>query len=80
MLTSVTYSSIEMSFNRYLGRPQDTEDKKLTSPKYRYDPDIIGLHQQHPPDPAITTGTGGGPRDDTLITALAVYKIENQRF
>jgi hypothetical protein len=64
-----------MSFNRYLGRPQDTEDKKLTSPKHRYDPDIIGIRQQHPPDPAITAGTNGGPRDDALITALAVYQL-----
>jgi hypothetical protein len=65
---------------RYLGRPQDTEDKNMTSPKHRYDPDIIGIRQQRPPDPAITTGTNGGPRNDTLITALAVYRLQNQRF
>jgi hypothetical protein len=52
----------------------DTKDKKLTSPKHRYDPDIIGIRQQHPPDPEITTGTNGGPRDDTLITALKEHK------
>jgi hypothetical protein len=45
------------------------------SPKHYYDPDFIGIRQQHPPDPAITTGMNGGPRDDTLITALEKPKI-----
>jgi hypothetical protein len=45
------------------------------SSKHCYDPDIIGILQQHPPDPAIMTGKNGGPRDDTLITAL-----QNQTF
>jgi hypothetical protein len=40
------------------------------SPKHRYDPDIIRIRQLHPPNPAVTTGMNGGPRDYTLITAL----------
>jgi hypothetical protein len=44
--------------------------QKLTSPKRRYDPDILGIRQPHAPDPKIATGTNGGPRDDILITAL----------
>jgi hypothetical protein len=78
-------SSLAVLYNPHLPVPvysgyissitKDTEDKRLTLPKHRYDPDFIGIRQQHPPDPAITTGTNDGPRDDTVITAL-----ENQRF
>jgi hypothetical protein len=75
MLIPVTYSSIDISFNIYIGCPQDTKDKKLMSSKHSYNPDIIRISQQHPPDPAITTSANGGPRDDSLITALG-----NQRF
>jgi hypothetical protein len=42
------------------------------SPKHCYNLDITGIRQQHPPDPAITTNTNGGPWDDTLITALEI--------
>jgi hypothetical protein len=49
------------------------------SPQHRYNPDI-GIREQHPPDPAITTGTNGGPWDDILMTASAVYQLEKLRF
>jgi hypothetical protein len=46
------------------------------SPQHHYNPEIMGIREQQPPDPAITTGTNVGPWDDTLITAPAVNQLE----